>query len=87
MLTVTEDAKSHLADIMSEHDVPEGLAIRLVAGAEGVGLAPDEPKAEDDTWEHDGRTVLCVEPGLNKQLTGRTLSVEATENGRQLSIA
>lgn len=87
MLTVSEDAKAHLATIINENDVPEDYAIRLVAGAQGIGLSPDQPKEVDDTYEHDGRTVLVVEPALNKQLDGRTLSVETSEAGPRLNIA
>lgn len=87
MLTVTEDAKTHLSEIITENNVPEGVAIRLVAGAQGIGLSPDEPKDADDTWEHGGKTVLCVEPTLNQQLAGRTLSVEKTGEGPRLNIA
>jgi Fe-S cluster assembly iron-binding protein IscA len=87
MLTVSEGAKAHLATIINENEVPDDYAIRLVAGAEGVGLSPDQPKDVDDTYEHDGRTVLVVEPTLNKQLDGRTLSVESSDAGPRLNIA
>lgn len=87
MLTVSEDAKAHLASIMTENSVPDEQAIRLVAGAQGLGLAPDTPADADDTYEHDGKTVLCVEPTLNKQLEGRTLTIEQSEQGTRLNIA
>jgi Fe-S cluster assembly iron-binding protein IscA len=87
MLTVTDDAKAHLASIITENNVPDEYAIRLVAGPQGIGLAPDEPKETDETFEHEGRTVLCVEPALNEQLDGRKLSVEPSEQGPRLNIA
>jgi Fe-S cluster assembly iron-binding protein IscA len=87
MLTVSDDAKAHLASIMSENNVPDEQSIRLVAGAQGLGLAPDTPGASDDTYEHDGKTVLCVEPALNKQLEGRTMTIEQSEQGARLNIA
>jgi Fe-S cluster assembly iron-binding protein IscA len=87
MLTVSEDAKAHLATIMNENNVPDEYAIRLVAGPQGIGLSPDQPKETDETFEHDGKTVLVVEPALNEQLAGRTLSVEESAEGPRLNIA
>ncbi len=87
MLTVTEDAKAHLATLIDDNNIPGDKAIRLIAGAQGIGLAPDTPADADETFDHDGRTVLCVEPRLCEKLDGRTLSIQNTEQGAQLSIA
>ena len=87
MLTVTDDAKAHLATLIDDNNIPEDKAIRLIAGAQGIGLAPDTPAEVDETVDHAGRTVLCIEPRLCEQLDGRTLSIQNTEQGAQLSIA
>ncbi|MFG0306301.1 MAG: hypothetical protein ACF8Q5_08820 [Phycisphaerales bacterium JB040] len=87
MLTVTEDAKSHLADIIDKSNLPDEASIRLVAGPDGIGLAPDKPKETDQAYEHNGKTVLVVAPELQTQLDDKTMSIQETENGKQLSIA
>jgi len=87
MLTVTDDAKTHLAEIIDKSNLPEEASIRLVAGDQGIGLAPDKPKDTDHAFEHEGRTVLVVAPELQTQLDDKTLSIQETEQGKQLSIA
>ncbi|MFT5423682.1 MAG: Fe-S cluster assembly iron-binding protein IscA [Phycisphaerales bacterium] len=86
MLTVTDDAKSHLAEIITNNELSEDASIRLVTGPNGIGLAPDAPKPEDDTYEHAGRTVLVVDPALSAQLDDKTMSIEKSEAGEKLSI-
>lgn len=87
MFTVTDDAKAHLATLIDDNNIPDDKAIRLTASAQGIGLAPDAPADSDLTFDHDGRTVLCIEPKLGEQLDGRSMSIHETEQGSQLSIA
>ena len=86
MLTVTDDAKSHLAEIIQKNNLPDDAAIRLVSNPNGIGLAPDAPKAEDETYTHAGRTVLVVDPALSAQLDDKIMSIEKSEAGERLSI-
>lgn len=87
MLTVTDDAKAFLKDMIENNSLPEEATIRLVANAEGLGLAPDAPNDQDTTYEHDGRVVLTVATPIATQLADKSLSIDQTENGPALAIA
>lgn len=87
MLTVTDDARVFLKDMIDQNDIPEDATIRLVANAEGLGLAPDTPNEEDTTFEHDGRVVLAVATPIATQLADKSLTIDQTEKGPALAIA
>jgi Fe-S cluster assembly iron-binding protein IscA len=87
MLTVTDEAKAHLATILDENDIPTEQTVRLMTGPNGLGLAPDMPKDEDTTFDHAGRTVLAIEPAIADQLDGRTMDVEQTAEGVQIKLS
>ena len=87
MLTVTDDAKVFLKDMIEKNEFPEDTTIRLVASAEGLGLSPDSTNEEDTTFEHDGRIVLAVATPIATQLADKSLSIDQTEQGPALAIA
>ncbi len=87
MLTVTDSACATLANILETNNAPENVALRLGAAPQGgLGLAPDAPATEDQSYDHEGRTVLVVAPDLLTQLDGVILDTEQGENGPQLAI-
>lgn len=86
MLTVTPEACAHMAELIDRNNVPSPQTIRLVPGQQGLGLAPDEPRPGDATFEHDGRTVLAVEQSLAEKLDGRTLDVDESEGQTLLKL-
>jgi len=87
MLTLTDAASEHLAKLLDESDVPDEAAVRLVVREEGVALAADQPKPEDTTFEHNGKTILVLDEQVAEALNDRTLDVEDTEQGRALAIS
>jgi Fe-S cluster assembly iron-binding protein IscA len=86
MLTVTENAKAHLHDLISQNSIGDKQAIRLVPRENGLGLAPDAEKPTDTAYDHNGRTVLVVDQSVAEQLADRTLDVKETSAGKQLSL-
>lgn len=87
MLTVTEEAKDFLMGVIDQNSLPEDKTIRLTAGPEGLGLAPDTPTDEDTTFEQDGRVVLAVADPIASQLADKSLSIDQTEQGPALAIS
>jgi len=87
MLTVTPAASEHLANLIDESKGPEGLAVRLVVQEQGLALTPSEPKPDDTTFEHDGRTVLVVDPRAAEMLSERTIDIQQTEQGTGLAVS
>jgi Fe-S cluster assembly iron-binding protein IscA len=79
MLTVTEAASAHLAQLLEQHDLPEDVAVRLVSEGQGIALEQDSERAGDTTFQHEGRTVLLLDADLSRLLDENTLDFEGTE--------
>ncbi|MEZ6241675.1 MAG: hypothetical protein R3B57_01390 [Phycisphaerales bacterium] len=87
MLTVTDSARATLAGMLESNNAPEGVALRLAPSQQGgLGLTPDKPVEADTTFDHDGRTVLCVQEELVGQLEGVVIDAEQGANGPQLAL-
>jgi Fe-S cluster assembly iron-binding protein IscA len=86
MLNVTEPASAHLAKLLDDAEAPEGAAARFVQGEQGLALQVDEPKQDDQTHDHQGRTVLLVDPQVAELLQDKTLDVRETEEGTALEL-
>lgn len=84
MLTVTENAAEHLAKLLVE--APEDLTARIVRQPSGLGIQLGDVQPDDATFEHEGRTVLALDPVLIETLSHKTLDVQTTEQGPQLSL-
>jgi Fe-S cluster assembly iron-binding protein IscA len=87
MLTLTEAAGEHLTQVLDNSKAPEQIAVRLVAGENGLAMAADQPKPEDTTFDHNGRTVLVLDQQVAQALDARTLDVEETDKGRTLTLS
>jgi len=87
MLTLTQAAGEHLSKLLDESDANDEAAVRLVAREQGLALAADQPRPEDTTFEHDGKTVLILDQQVAEALADRTLDVQDTENGKALAIS
>lgn len=86
MLTVTDTATTYLKGLLDEAKLDEGVTLRLVAGEQGLGLAPDTAKDNDTSFESDGNTVLVVNEDLAGKLGDITLDVQQTEQGPRLAL-
>ena len=82
MLTVTDAASAHLAQMLKQHDAPEDTAVRLVYEGQGVALRRDRERAGDATFQHEGRTVLLLDAQISELLAKDTLDLE----GAQLAL-
>lgn len=81
MLSVTDAACEHFAQMLDQANAPEGTSIRLVAKEEGLGIQPDSSREGDSTYDHDGRTVLVVEERIAQGLGEHTIDVEGQTEG------
>lgn len=86
MLTVTDDARAHFAKLLDGANVPDESVVRIVAQEQGLALAPDVARDGDETFDHDGKTVLVIQPELATHLEGMTLDVNA-EGALQIAQA
>ena len=88
MLTVTEAAGAHLADMLAEVKTPENknAVIRVSQSKDGLGLTLGQADPEDTTFAHEGVTILVIDKELSQTLDNKTLDVETTENGTALHL-
>jgi Fe-S cluster assembly iron-binding protein IscA len=86
-LTVTEKATAALKELLKGHDHEEEQVLRLISDEEGNhGLQLDVPREEDQVVEHDGETVMVIDPSLSDGLTGNVLDLKETPSGASLTI-
>lgn len=84
MLTMTEAAGSHLAEILDKRDCADNVAVRIVCRNSRLSLSLDSLKPGDSTFEHEGRTVLLIAPEAVEKLRGETVDVRQTKAGKKL---
>ena len=87
MLTVTESASSHLAQLLSESDAPDGAAVRIAHDKDGWSLLLDNADPDDQKYEHNGRTVLVIDPESADLLGDVTLDVQIEDAEAHLTIS
>ena len=86
-LTVTEKATEALKGLLETHEHEPEQVLRLISDEEGNhGLQLDVPKEEDQVVEHDGETVMVIDPALSDDLTGNVLDLKETPSGANLTI-
>lgn len=86
MLTVTDNAGKHMANLLENANAPDEASLRFVVDGDSLGLTIDQPQDGDQTFEHDGRTVLLLDEKVGQLLDERTLDVQDTDDGARLSL-
>ncbi len=86
MMSVTDKALELLAGVVDRAQAGEGAAVRIVAQPEGWGIEMDRRRPEDDSFEHDDRTVLILDPSVSESLQDSTLDVYNTPEGLRLRV-
>jgi hypothetical protein len=84
MFTVTEAARKHLSQTLTDTDAAPETSIRILRRTHGWALRTDQGKADDKKFDLDGRTVLLLDPVSSETLTDKTLDVN--EEGSRLSL-
>lgn len=95
MVHVTQRARAELCGMLVRALESRGasdevdLGFRLAPAREepnALGLRIDASRAGDAIVEHDGRSVLIVDPNTANMLEGLTLDLVETPDGERLSI-
>ncbi len=76
MLSVTEAASAHLAQILKQQDAPNDIGVRLICEGQDIALQEDGQRAGDSTFQHDGQTVLLLDAPVSELLAEDTLDIE-----------
>lgn len=86
MLTITESAGAHLAQLLAENNASEDTAIRFLLIGEKLTPKLDNVRPGDATFEHEGRTVLLLDEPLSERLADNTLDLKEGHEGLRLSL-
>jgi Fe-S cluster assembly iron-binding protein IscA len=81
MLTLTEAAGDLLTKILDDRNCQDEISVRFVCQDTEVSLALDNEKQGDSTFEHQGRTVLLLDPNAADYLGTKILGVKKTKKG------
>lgn len=94
MITVTEDARTVLSEMLTQtlDEIPTEVrtpepGIRLIVQQGELSLALDHAQEQDEVVEMDGHKVLIVAPEIGVLLDGSTVDVEHSANGDRLTIS
>ena len=86
MLTVTEDARVHLAKVLDNADVPADAAVRFVAEDDKIKPKLDRIRSGDVMFEFAGKTVLALDEQMSLTLDDHILDVDDDSNGARLIL-
>ena len=86
MLNVSESACANLSKLLSDSGAPDGACVRFILEGEELSLTLDGEKPGDATFVHEGKTVLVIDEDVSQSLSNKTLDVEDSEEGLQLTI-
>ncbi len=88
MITVTEEAKKVLKDILLSKVDNYFAYLRLTSPQEGqLGLGIDIELPGDKVVKYEGKNLLLVEHSLAESLEGMMLDIDDTPEGPTLVIA
>jgi Fe-S cluster assembly iron-binding protein IscA len=85
-MEITDRARKLLAGVVERAQGSDVAALRIVSQPEGWGMEMGEPRPEDETFEHDARTVLVLDSSVAESLKDLTLDVHDTPEGPRLRL-
>ncbi|MFC2041491.1 hypothetical protein ACFLTY_04135 [Chloroflexota bacterium] len=87
MVNVTKRARQELKRILTVAvDMPQARLRLIDRGRGKLGLGIDVEMPGDKLIDHDGLTVLVIEPEFASSLTGVTIDVDNTSDGVELVV-
>ena len=86
MLTVAEDARVHLAQVLDNANASADAAVRFVAEDDIIKPTLDNIRSGDVMFEFAGKTVLALDQQMSLILDDHILDVEDDSNGPQLIL-
>ncbi len=86
MFVLTEAAGGYLTQMLEEAHAPDGTCIRIQSDDQGLKPRLDRPRPNDKVFDHAGRKVLLLDPGVSRLLETCLLDVEETAQGPRLVI-
>ncbi len=86
MLSVTDEALKHLAEVLDENNAPEGALVRCVAEDEELALVIESSQPDDTIYKLEDRPVLGVSIDLVDALADREFDLDSDDEGPGLTL-
>lgn len=87
MLTITDPAAAHLAELLENANAADEAVVRFVPQGETLTLQLGSEQSGDRTFQHGEKVVLAVEPEIAEALADKKLELQSTEEGSRLAIS
>jgi len=86
MVTVTDAAGAHMAQLLAQVGARDDLVIRLVLDEHDIVPTMDQGRAGDTAFSYEGRTVLVLDSLVVQTMAEQTLDVQDTEDGLKIVL-
>jgi len=86
MLTVTEAARIHLAQVLDNANASADAAVRFVAEDDTIKPTLDSIRSGDVRFEYAGKTILALDEQMALTLVDHILDVDDDSNRPQLLL-
>ncbi len=86
MLSVTDAARAHLADVLETAKPSPDSVVRIIYDKSGLSLMVSDLREGDATFDHQGTKVLAIDASVSEDLGDKTLDVEVGEEGQSLVL-
>ncbi len=85
-MTVTYTAGEHIAYMLSEHEVPDDVVLRIKWTKGGVEMQPDKMRPGDETFDHGGKVVVVLDQQTSQLLGDKTIDLRTDDDGSHLIL-
>jgi Fe-S cluster assembly iron-binding protein IscA len=86
MVTVTDAAGAHMAQLLSQVETQKDVVIRLVLDERDIVPTMDQPRVGDTAFSYKGKTVLVLDAFVVQAMTDHTLDVQEAEDGCKIIL-
>jgi Fe-S cluster assembly iron-binding protein IscA len=86
MVTVTDAAGAHMAQLLEQIDAKEDVVIRLVLDERDIMPTMDQPRVGDTAFSYKGKTVLVLDALVAEAMADHTLDIEEAEDGSKIVL-
>jgi Fe-S cluster assembly iron-binding protein IscA len=86
MLTVTDSACALINDLLDRSEAPDDAAARLTVGDQGLQMTIDTQRDGDQSFDHEGKTVLLIDEQVASLLEDKSIDTQETEQGPVLAV-
>lgn len=84
MLKISPTAAARMADLLTAKS--DNAVLRIVRRDDRLHLQTGRLRPGDETYAHEGRVVLAIDPRVAKSLTLRQLDLRETSTGPRLRM-